>query len=253
MKFVLSFAMAAVCLFGQAAPVTICTAIPVAGCVQQDPALDRGVISSAQDPSSANYGTAFQNVIPNTVKLTDAIYTASKPSEVQALLAMQPGAARYTQALALAEQGYTIDLYSDAWGNDPVVTMILRTNYGILWTAPMLTASPIPTPQNPSMNPAPGANLAGWIKTSLNPADYPAFYPPPPPPPPIGSFASPIVGNFEGTVGNCQLYGAGAGAIAAVASGTIKAGTPYTAGGTTFNVNVSTGLMGESISFCAIP
>lgn len=247
MKLVLSLVFAGVSLLAQTTSPVICgpaSAPQLAGCVPQDPALDQGVLSSAQVLSSPNYGTAFQNVIPSTVQLTDAIYNASKPAAVQALLSMPPGDARYTQALALAQQGYTIDPYSDAQGNDPVVTMILRTNYGITWTAPLLTASPLPTPTNPSSNPAPGANLAGWIKTSLSPADYPPFYAPAP------VTAAAILGNFQGDVGTCALYGGGPGAPAAVASGTIRNGGTYSAGGATYSVKISAGLFGETISFC---
>lgn len=208
----------------------------------QDPSLDVGVTSSAADASSPNHGSSFAYVIPNTVGLTLPIYTASKPPAVQALLAMVPGPDRYQQALALAMAGYTIDVYCDALGNDPVVTMILRTNYGIPWTAPMLTASPLPTPTNPA--PWPSSMPFGWIKTSLNPSDYPAY------PVPVVPAATNAIGNFEGVLANgSRLFGAGPLALSEASSGKLKDGQPYTEGGVNYTAHVSFGLMGETVMF----
>jgi hypothetical protein len=216
--------------------------VPAEPVIPQAPGLDVGVTSSAADPNSPNHDSSFSYVIPNTVQLTKQIYDASKPPAVQALLAMVPGPARYQQALNLAMAGYTIDVYDDAIGNDPVVTMILRTNYGIPWTAPMLTASPLPTPTNPA--PWPSSLPAGWIKTSLNPIDYPPY------PIPVAPVSTIAVGNFEGQLANgSRIFGAGPAAFTAVAAGTVKDGQAYTEGGIEYTAHVTFGLMGESITF----
>lgn len=236
----------------------------------QDPVLDQGVLSANQVPGSPNYGTAAGNLVPASVKFTAAIYEASRPTPVQALLKLstlaQPAnpqgptadqvansAPRYAQALALAMQGFTIDVEIDALGYDPVVTMLLRQEMGIPWVAPMGSASPQPTPTNPA--PWPATLPAGWIKTSLNPADYPAIAPPTPPP-----ASSAIVGTLVGTMPpgvlpylpkGGTIFRAGPGAFAAYSAGTLVNGASFTdpSTGMSYGVQIGFGLMGVSITF----
>lgn len=211
--------------------------------VNPNPSLDMGVTSSALDPNSPNHGSDFAYVIPNTVKLTKEIYQASKPPAVQTAIKMPPGPDRFSACLALAQQGYIIDVFSDAIGNDPVVTMIERRNYGILFTAPMLTASTQPTPSDPVTRPT--GDPSRWIKTSLDPADYPPY------PVPVVPINTNAVGNFEGVLQDgTRLFGStGPVAFHKVASGDIQNGKPYTENGITYTAHVGFGLMGESISF----
>lgn len=208
-----------------------------------NPSLDQGVTSSALDPTSPNHGSDFAYVIPNTVKLTKEIYQASKPPAVQAAIKMPPGPDRFAHCLQLAQQGYIVDFYPDALGNDPVVTMIERSNYGIPFTSPMLTPNTLATPFDPVTRPT--GDPSRWIKTSLDPADYPAY------PVPVIPANPNAVGNFQGVLmDGTRLFGStGPVAFHKVGSGEIQNWKPYEENGITYTAHVSFGLMGESISF----
>lgn len=211
---------------------------PNADPTQQDPALDQGVLSSLQVPGSPNHDSSFAFDIPAWVQLTDAIYWASKPPAVQALQKLAgmppnfvPGqnpaeeTPRYLAAKQLAVQGYVIDVEIDGFGNDPVVTMLLRTEMNFSQT-------------QAAMGPA-------MIKTSLVPADYPPY---PIPPAPTGP--TNLVGKLIYDDGvNSFFAGQGSNALAAYAAGTIKNAKTWTEGGRTYTVHVQVGLMGETISF----
>lgn len=244
----------------------------------QDPVLDQGVLSANQVPGSPNYGTAAGNLVSASVTLTKAIYRASKSPAFTALWKVQDagiplvpvtlpanptpqevGAAFananpvYTEAVALAAQGYIVDPYIDALGNDPVVTMVLRQEDGIAYTTPLGQPSPQPTPANP----APGAEsnpIPGAIKTSTSAADYPPYVVPTPAP--AASMA--LVGGFLNTMPPGQLnylpkggylYRAGPGALAAFNAGQLVNGQVVSQGGVNYTAEIGYSLMGPSILF----
>lgn len=109
--------------------------------------------------------------------LTDQIYWASQPPAVQALQQFS-GVARAKQAMALAAEGYTIDVAIMANGWDAVKTMQLRQSYGYTW---------VPSALQPAVLVPPGLSFPGFpnydasvipsgsIKVSLDAADYPPF------------------------------------------------------------------------------
>lgn len=112
--------------------------------------------------------------------LTDAIYWAHQPPAVQALQ-NYTGTDITPKALALAVQGYTIDVYIQVWHMDPVCTMGLRHDYGYTW---------VPSALQPNIAIAPNLSVPGQVAydaahpptgsilVSLNAADYPPFNPP---------------------------------------------------------------------------
>lgn len=208
---------------------------------KQDPSLDQGVLSSKQVPGSPNHDSPFANVIPATVQLTTPMYILSKPKPVQELYditgSQGPSFAekRLIGAMALAQQGYVVDLWPDGYGNDPVVTMLLR--------------------QEMFIESVQCIGLFASIKTSLDPKDYPPMYPPPPPPPPAGTPSIKLVGNFQYNDGTQRWFGAGPGALHAYAAGIIKNGGTWTEGFApdsvkfTYTVHITDTLMGTAISF----
>lgn len=60
-------------------------------------------------------------------------YWAEQPPAVQALRDMPYGEAKDKAALALANQGYSIDTQIMVWGWDPQMTMTVRANQGYSW------------------------------------------------------------------------------------------------------------------------
>ena len=213
----------------------------------QDPSLDQGVLSSLQVPGSPNHASPFAMVIPAWVKVTSDMIIKSKPVAVQKLYeitgAQGPGAVevpgpgnggtagkRFIGAMTLATQGYVVDYYDDALGNDPVVTMVLRFNMNI--------------------SSVPSINNVGTIKTSLDPKDYPPFLPPPPPPPAGPTLSTNIVGAFlfSDDAGRAVYRGA-PGALQAYVSGVFDNGTVVTQGGVAYTAQVHKTLMGPAISF----
>lgn len=214
---------------------------------QQDPSLDQGVKSSAQVPGSPNHDSPFARVIPAWVQVTSDMIIKSKPLPVQELYlitgAQGPSAVevpgtgnqgtagkRFIGAMALATQGFIVDYYDDALGNDPVVTMLLRS---------VMNIAQVDSIGN-----------VGTIRTSLDPKDYPPKYPPPPPPPPEGATSQKLIGNFQYDDGAQRFFGGnGMNALHAYAAGTIKNGGTWSEGGLNYTVHISNSLMGTAISF----
>lgn len=221
----------------------------------QDPALDKGVLSSLQVPGSPNALSPYANLIPASVKLTADIYWASFATVIQKAFrtvepqTQQPGDSNVftpptpqqllTACLNLAMQGYVIDFEIMAFGNDPVVWMLERQEMNEPSTPSLLTGVP--------------------IKTSLDPADYPPFYPPAPVAPPSPATAPLVVGKFQGyqpTLGG-MVFAAGPAGLLAVQQGVIvdaanNPGNPkgqYQQGGVSYTVHISAGLMGEAVWF----
>jgi hypothetical protein len=119
-----------------------------------------------------------------TVNAFDTAYWNSQPAPVRALENMPPaidgpGVAestdRYGVALALAKQGYTIDVPITVWGWDPYATMTLRQQYGYTWVpsalqSPVYVPPGVSVPGQASYNPA--APPPGSIKVDNAAADY---------------------------------------------------------------------------------
>ncbi len=106
-----------------------------------------------------------------TVNAFDTAYWNSQPAPVRALENMPPAidgpgvtesTDRYGVALALAKQGFTIDVPITVWGWDPYATMTLRQQYGYTWV-PSALQSPVYVP--------PGVNVPG--QAGYNPAAPP--------------------------------------------------------------------------------
>jgi len=131
-------------------------------------------------------GTAFaQNeCTPNNVAF-DSAYWLSQPPQVQALQNVTPYTTRVTQATALAQQGFTVDVPIMVWNWDACLTMFYRQSYGYAW---------VPSALQPNISVAPGVTQPGAtaynpnspppgsIRVDTNAADYVPFIPPPPPP-----------------------------------------------------------------------
>lgn len=250
---------AALSLYAQTSGLPSCTTPTQTNC--QAPGLDQGVLSSAQVPTAPNHASPFASLIPASVQLTDDIYWASKPAAEQALRTTSSTAPRtgtantfmppsptliLSEAMQLAQNGYQIDYWIEALANDPVVTMLMRQEMGIIYV-PSIGGPSQPTliADGPNVFASP---FAGSIHVSLNPSDYPPFYPPAP-----AAAAATVsiseVGNFEYDDGTSRWFGAGPGALAALAAGTLKSGQTYTEGGQTYTIHLSMGLMGQAISF----
>lgn len=233
MKLVLSLVLATGALFAQ--QLAPCLSPAQQSC--QAPSLDQGVVASSQVPGSPNYGSAFAWVIPASVQLTTPEYWASQPPAIQALqhLAGLPGAfvqgqnpasmtPQYKQALALATQGYCVDVWIMALGNDPVVTMLLRTEDNI--------------PSTPcGLGP-------GSIKTSLSPADYPAF--PLPPPPPVSTV---MVGQQMSNPNMGTYYSDTPYSLGLASTGKLTNGFAFAESGVSYVTHLSFGLMGITLYF----
>jgi hypothetical protein len=74
----------------------------------------------------------------------DEAYWAEQPAAVQALQNM-PADQVGPAAMALAQQGYVIDVPIMVWGWDPLTTMVERQNYGYTWVPSGLQA-PVQVP-----------------------------------------------------------------------------------------------------------
>jgi len=132
---------------------------------------------------------------PN-IELTDDIYYAAQPHEIQALRQMTTGDARTKRCQDLATKGFLIHVPIMVWGWDPTTYMGMMEQDGLTWAASALM------PPGDGSGPVP----PGAIKISTKAKDYPAFDPPPPPEPTGG----PLVG---GNVFGGDLYTYGKGAV----------------------------------------
>jgi hypothetical protein len=241
MKFLLTLIFAAAAAAAQPAPPVLppCATPTQTSPPCQAPSLDQGVLASSQVPGSPNYNSPYSWVIPADVRLTAAIYWASQPPAVQALLplagqpgvftpGLSPGEAtpRYKLALSLAKQGFCIDVPIMAFGDDPVVDMLLRSEMNIV---------AIPCGLGP-----------GSIKTSLDPADYPPFPVPVPPPP-----STNLVGTQQSNPNMGVFYGNTPYALAQANARKLVNGQVFTEGGVSYTTHLSYGLMGITLYFTA--
>ncbi len=122
-------------------------------------------------------------VIPSGVTQAsfDAAYKAAQPKAVQAFME-NPGRTQQ-DALALANEGYVIDLVTMYWGWDAYQQTVQRLGLGYTW---------IPAANQPPVTLAPGLNLEGYqpyepgvipagaIIVTLNEALLPAIFAPKP-------------------------------------------------------------------------
>ncbi len=92
-------------------------------------ALAASTAATASTGASAN-GTA--DAIDKSKMTPDDAYWAEQPVAVQALRNMPPDQVGQA-AIALANQGYTIDVPIMVWQWDPLTTMVERQNYGYTW------------------------------------------------------------------------------------------------------------------------
>ncbi len=149
---------------------------------------------------------------PTTTPLTaqqifNQAYNLHWPVATQALMKMNQGAARESQAAALAQAGYSIDLEIMAWGGDPWVVMGIRLQFGQTWE-PTALQLPLGAPNGYALpnepiesgqTPYPVAPPPGSLIVSQNPADFLPFAPVVPPAPvpvstdPVGMH---IIGNI---------------------------------------------------------
>ena len=129
----------------------------------------------------------------------DLAYIKSKSDPVQALwagsyeLPGQPlvGKARVDLARTLYSQGFTLlDLSIDVFGTDPYLTMVARKSEG--WTS------------IGSWQPQMSSPIAGTLKVSTDPNDFPPFDPPPSPKPIDTSFVGAFA--YVDTDGSRMFY-----------------------------------------------
>jgi hypothetical protein len=104
--------------------------------------------SSAQQPAVVPAASPFGGAMPSASELAnmtpDEAYWAEQPAAVQALQNMPPDQVG-PAAMALAQQGYVIDVPIMVWGWDPLTTMVERQNYGYTWVPSGLQA-PVQVP-----------------------------------------------------------------------------------------------------------
>ena len=94
------------------------------------------------NPPSATPPTTTTPILPAIDKSQmspEDAYWAEQPAAVQVLRNM-PDSDRQAAAVALAQQGYTIDVPIMVWGWDPLTTMMWRQNYGYTWVTSALDA-----------------------------------------------------------------------------------------------------------------
>lgn len=149
----------------------------------------------------------------------DAAYWASQPPPVAALQSMQvdiesptPGGRTQT-AMALAKQGYIIDVDIMIYGWDAYLMMSDREEYGFAWVESALqqpptiapgVSQPGAVPYNPNNPPA------GSIKVSTNIADYTPFVKPTPAPTVtelVGAQILPGVNQYYPAIGDTSPVG----------------------------------------------
>lgn len=118
---------------------------------------------------------------------------------------------RTSTAMALATQGYSVDVPIMVWGWDPYLVMLSREQYGYTWVPSALSA-PVqmaPGVAEAGQIPYDAANPpAGSIKVSLALSDYPPYLSPVSAPPPAVPSAS-CVGVATGAGFYSAINGAG--------------------------------------------
>ena len=221
---------------------------------QQSPSLDQGEKSSAQVPGSPNHASPFAAVIPASVQVTTDMMWLAQPPRVQELRKLDGSGGevallkRYIGAQQLANEGYQIDRQWMQYPDDPVLIMIERMNMNIPAVAPL--GVPSPGYQIGVGGSGPPGVPAGWIKTSLNPEDYPPYpVPQAPPANPATPATSKIIGNLQYDNSELRSYGAGPGAIPAYHDKLIVNNGVYEENGIQYRVHATMGLMGLAISF----
>jgi hypothetical protein len=186
--------------------------------------------------------TTTTTLTPTTQQAFDNAYWASQPPQVTALNSISDFTQRSTEALTLAQQGFTIDVPIMVWDWDPYLVMLQRENYGFTWVPSMLQSNvsiapgvtqPGTVPYNPNNPPA------GSIKVSLSLADYPPFATPAPTPVPTP--ATSLVGINTGA----GFYAAVLPAAASLTNGQIYTGDPRG----TFTFHVASTPFGSSYWF----
>jgi hypothetical protein len=100
--------------------------------------------STAVKPAASPFGGAMPSVSDLANMTPDEAYWAEQPAAVQALKDM-PADQVGPAAIALAQQGYVIDVPIMVWGWDPLTTMVERQNYGYTWVPSGLQA-PVQVP-----------------------------------------------------------------------------------------------------------
>jgi hypothetical protein len=111
--------------------------------------------SSTATNAAAPATSPFGGTMPTAAELAnmtpDQAYWAEQPAAVQALQNM-PLDQRGQAALALAQQGYTIDVPIMVDGGDPLTIMMERQQYGYTW---------VPSAMQSPVDLAPGLNFPG--------------------------------------------------------------------------------------------
>jgi len=180
----------------------------------------------AAQPGTTGAGNGWVSL---PITLTDDIYWAAQPPEIQKVRQMVTGVDRDKITLDLAKRGFLIDVPIHAWNWSPSITMYLRAQYGFTWV-------------NNALEPGGGGNgpvPAGKIKVSVDAADYPAW--PKPEPPAVGT-------NLVGPqlFGNIFTYGPGA---VRDDKFVVKDGDLVTQGGRTYKARVNAFAIGTQVYF----
>jgi hypothetical protein len=100
--------------------------------------------AAAVKPAASPFGGAMPSASELANMTPDEGYWAEQPAAVQALKNMPPDQVG-PAAMALAQQGYVIDVPIMVWGWDPLTTMVERQNYGYTWVPSGLQA-PVQVP-----------------------------------------------------------------------------------------------------------
>jgi hypothetical protein len=114
--------------------------------------------AAAASPATSPFGGAMPTAAELANMTPDQAYWAQQPAAVQALQNM-PLDQRAQAALALAQQGYTIDVPIMVDGGDPLTIMMERQQYGYTW---------VPSAMQSPVDLAPGLNFPGLTAYDAN-------------------------------------------------------------------------------------
>lgn len=173
-------------------------------------------------------GNPFHAGLPDYVTLSPAIYNASLPPKVLALMQMPNDtsankAARFAVASALHAAGYAIDLVLVMWEEDAPVTQYLRQTAGLRWV-------------NDAFGPTGGGSGEPpegvlTLPVSVDANDYPPAIPPTPTPLPST--------NMVGIQLSGNIFGTGPGVIVSPPSAlNVIPNHPYVQNGVTYIATV---------------
>jgi hypothetical protein len=123
---------------------TVATSKATAAAASGDNAAAIATAATTTPATGPTIATVPADVVDKSKMTPDDAYWAEQPPAVQALRGMAPEDVGQA-AMALAKQGYTIDVPIMVWQWDPLTTMVERQNYGYTWV-PSGLGTPVTLP-----------------------------------------------------------------------------------------------------------